>query len=510
LRSTKFGSQQRFAVYLVFSLAIVIRLMAISARPLWYDEAFSVLFASKGPAAMIGGTIGGTSEPAAEEHPLFYYTLLWGWMKAFGESPLAVRSFSVLLGIGIVALVYLLGRALFDDHFGLLAAGLVAISPFQVHYAQEVRMYALMTFLLVGATCALWMGTRSGRWGWWLLFGVCSALAQYTHNLAAFYLVPLVLTPLLMKDWRSLRAVILSGLGALLLYTPWLLRLPAQFAKIQGVFWIDRPSPARLVTALLTFVTNLPIPDNWLPIALFVTFSTVALALWHTLRVWRTWGRADEGVRIGLWLLYLAFVPPLFLFLFSQWQPVFIERALLPSGVIFLVWLVWAFSQTGMPKVIQFLAYSLLIGGMLLGIYSHVTYAGFPYGPYAELDAYLAENSSPDNVILHSNKLTMLTMVYYNRDLPQRYLTDPPGSGSDTLAPVTQEVLGLLADPDPDSAVGDAQRVWFVIFARAIDEYQSLGYSTHPQLEWLNSRFNLENISNWDELLLYTYVRERQ
>ena len=505
MSSAIIASKQRFAICFVIFLSLALRLIAISARPLWYDEAFSVLFASKGPAAMLEGTLGNANEPAAEEHPLFYYTLLWGWMKAFGESPLAGRAFSVLCGIGTVALAYLLGRALFDGGFGLLAASLVAISPFQIHYAQEVRMYALMAFLLMGATCALWMGTRSGRWGWWLLFAVCSALAQYTHNLAAFYLIPLALTPLLMRDWRSLRAVILCGLGALLLYTPWLLRLPAQFAKIQGAFWIDRPSPTRLVTTLLSFVTNLPVPDGWLPSAVFVAFFVVALALWQTLRAWR---RADKSVRIGLWLVYLAFVPPLFLFAFSLWQPIFIERALLPSGAIFLIWLAWAFGWTGMPKVIQSLAYSLLIGGMMLGVYQHVSYAGFPYGPYAEMDAYLAENSSPNDVILHSNKLTLLPMVYYDRDLLQRYLADTPGSGSDTLAPATQAVLGLLAAPDPDSAIGNAQRVWFVIFERAIAEYQSLGHSTHPQLEWLNSHFNLENSSNWDDLRLYVYVKE--
>ncbi|MBM3144538.1 MAG: hypothetical protein FJ010_06105 [Chloroflexi bacterium] len=494
----------RFAVYFVLALALLLRLLAISARPLWYDEAFSVLFAEKGPQAILAGTLG-SDEAASEEHPLLYYTLLWGWMKVLGETPPAVRSFSVLCGVGIVYLAYLLGRQLFDKRFGLTVAGITAISPFQIHYAQEARMYALMTFLLLGATCALWMGMRGGGWGWWLLFGVSAALGQYTHNLAAFYLLPLALTPLWMKDWRSSKAVVLSGLGALLLYAPWLMRLPAQFAKIQGNFWIERPSPSRLIATLLSFVVDLPVPEGWLPLALFVTFSIVALALWQT---WLAWRRRREGLRWGLWLFYLAFAPPVFLFLFSQWQPIFIERALLPSGVIFVAWLGWAFSWTKMPEAIRTLAFLLLVVGMLLGNYHHVSYTGFPYGPYAALDAYLARYASGEDVILHSNKLTLLPMVYYGRDLPQRYLADPPGSGADTLAPATQEVLGLIADPNPEAAVGESRRVWFVIFERAIEEYRDLGYSAHPHLEWLNSRFILEKISNWGDLLLYVYVKK--
>ncbi len=507
LRNPKFqvAAHQKWLLALILVSALILRLIAISTRPLWYDEAFSALFAARGPDTMLQGTLDVNQGQAAEEHPLLYYTLLWGWMGAFGDTPLVVRSFSVIFGMGTVCLLYILGKSLIDERFGLLIASLAAIAPFQVHYSQEVRMYALMAFLLMGATYSIWRGMRRGGLGWWLLFGLCSALAQYTHNLAAFYLVPLALTPLWTKDRRALRAALFSGLGALLLYLPWLLRVPAQFAKIQDNFWIQRPSPARLVTLLLSFVTNLPLPDNWLPFALFLTFFVVALALWQTFKSWRS---RDAGFQKGLWLFYLAFGPPILLFIFSQWQPVFIERALLPSGVIFLAWIGWALSQTGVLKGIQVVAFGLLVAGMVLGIYNHVEYAGFPYAPYAELDAFLAETSSEGDVILHSNKLSMLPMVYYDQDLPQRYLADPEGSGADTLAPITQTVLGLITEADMSTAVGNAREVRFVIFQRAIEEYQSLGHGTHPQLQWLNNHFNIKEISNWGDLRLYEYSKE--
>jgi len=499
------AAHQKGLLTLILISALILRLIAISTRPLWYDEAFSTLFASSGPVAMLQGTLGNFEGQAAEEHPLLYYTMLWGWMSAFGDTPLAVRSFSVIFGMGIVCLLYFLGKSLIDKCFGLLIASLAAIAPFQVHYSQEVRMYALMAFLLMGATYSLWRGMRRGGLGWWLLFGLCSVLAQYTHNLATFYLVPLALTPLWIKDWRALRAALYSGLGALLLYLPWLLRLPAQFAKIQDNFWIQRPSPARIVTVILSFVTNLPLPANWIPFSLFITLFVVALALWQTFKEWR---RREAGYQKGLWLFYLAFGPPILLFVFSQWQPVFIERALLPSGVIFLAWIGWTFSQTGVPKWMQLLTYGVLVAGMVLGVYNHAEYAGFPYAHYAELDAFLAERSSDDDVILHSNKLSMLPMVYYDQDLPQRYLADPEGSGADTLAPATQTVLGLVAESDISTAVGNAGEVRFVIFQRAIEEYQSLGHGTHPHLQWLNNHYNIKEISKWGDLRLYEFSKE--
>ena len=50
--------------------------------------------------------------------------------------------------------------------------------------------------------------------------------------------------------------------------------------------------------------------------------------------------------------------------------------------------------------------------------------------------------------------------------LEHRYLADPPGSGSDTLARATQQILGLFAEPEISAAVGDAAGVWFIVFPR--------------------------------------------
>jgi hypothetical protein len=65
--------------------------------------------------------------------------------------------------------------------------------------------------------------------------------------------------------------------------------------------------------------------------------------------------------------------------------------------------------------------------------------------------ASLGDQVGEGDVILHSNKLTMLPMTYYARlqgaAMPQRYVADRSGSGEDTLALPTQEVLGLIAAP---------------------------------------------------------------
>jgi 4-amino-4-deoxy-L-arabinose transferase-like glycosyltransferase len=501
---SKFGN--RISLSFVLILALVVRLLGISTRPIWYDEAFAVLFSEKGLKAMLVGTLtADVSGAAADIHPLAYYTLLGEWMKVFGESLVSVRMLSILLGLGIVVLAYSLLRNMFADaRLALVGALGVALAPFLVHYSQEVRMYALLGLSLTGATYALWQGLHSQKARWWVLFSACAALAQYTQNLAAFYLVPLALTPVFLRRWDKVKSTILAGIGAVVLYLPWLIELPAQFAKIQNAYWVERPTVSTIFTTLLTYVTNLPVDERWLPLALVVTLLVISLAIYQTYLALR---RKLFGARRGLWLAYLAFTPPMLAFIFSQWRPVYVERAFLPSGVMFWLWLAWALIATKLPRLLRIFSLALLTVGIALGLVTHLTYAGFPYGPYQSLDAYLDARFQPGDVIIHSNKLSALPALYFDRSLKQYFVADPPGGSTDTLAPATQKVLGFQASPSLETAVGSANRIWFIIFQESVDEATQAGLDTHPHITWLEDHFRHVSTETWGPLLLYVYIR---
>ena len=479
------------------------RLIGIASRPIWYDEAFAILFSEKGPGQMLYGTLAPTGVGSADIHPLGYYTLLWSWMKIFGESLIAVRMLSILAGTASVALVYLIAVELFDPKTAKTAALLMALAPFQIHYAQEIRMYAFLALWLLIATYAYLRGSASGKWRWWIVFGITAALAQYTHNLASFFLIPLVITSILKRDWKTARSVFFSGCFAILLYLPWLIQLPAQLAKIDQAYWVMKPGIDSLFTLLLVFTTNTPLPSEWVMPALILAILIIVFALMQTIRA----ERSGTFKASNLWVLYLSFAPPAFLFLFSQWKPVYIERALLPSGVFFCIWLAWTIHHTGLSKTGRGIMLAMIAVAFTIGIYQHVTYHGFPYGPFNEIDAYLKQRIQPGDLILHSNKLSMLPAVYFDRDLPQTFLADPPGSGTDTLAPATQEVLNIGAEPDIRSAVSRADRVLYIIFQQSIDEFIQAGKDTHPDIEFLVSEFNLESQETWNDIQILVFVR---
>jgi 4-amino-4-deoxy-L-arabinose transferase-like glycosyltransferase len=489
----------------VLILALVVRLMGIIYRPIWYDEAIAILLAEKGPSAMLLGTLSqDAGGAAANVHPLAYHTALWVWMMVFGQDLFSVRMLSILFGIGTVMLAYFLMRAMFNPRLALLGALGVALSPFLVHYSQEIRMYSLLAFFLVAATYVFWQGLHTNQRRWWIIFAFCAALAQYTQNLAVFYLIPLALTPVFLRRWDKVIMTIFAGVGALVLYLPWLVQLPAQFAKIQNAYWVEQPGMRNVITTLLSYVTNLPINDTWIGLALTVTLVVVALAGYQTFLAFRH--KLPEA-RKGLWLAYLAFAPAILMFLFSQWKPVYVERALLPSGVMFWLWLAWALTAAGLPRFLQLLSLGLLALGITLGLVMHLTYRGFPYGPYDVLDASLKSRVQTSDTIVHSNKLTVLPALYFDRSLTQYFVADPPGSATDTLAPTTQQVLGIEASPTVEVAVGEANRVYFIIFQKAIDEATEAGLTTHPQIAWLDAHFRRQNIETWGPIIVYVYAR---
>jgi len=400
--------------------------------------------------------------------------------------------------------VYLIACNLFNVKTAIIAAILVSILPFQVHFAQEIRMYSLLSLWLLIATFSFLRG-RTGNWKWWILFGISSALAQYTHHLAIIYLFPLALTLLIQKDIKTLKSVTLASVFAVVLYLPWLIYLPAQFSKVNTAYWVERPSVEKIFTLLLFYLPHLPLPNKLLLPGLIISTITVALAIFQTSLAKR---KALPNLNRGVWLAYLAFMPPLLLWLISQFVPIYIERALLPSHAIFCIWLAWAFTQTEMPKPVQTFGFGLIIVASAMGIFQHVTYAGFPYGPFSTLDKRIKAEYQQGDMIVHSNKLSYLPALYFDPETPQGYITDPSGSTIDTLAPATQEILHTQGYNDIKTATMDKGRIWFIIYQQSIDEFRSQGFQTHPDLEYLNTNFILTSIEIFDDVRLYIYTRK--
>ena len=139
IRSSYVSIKLRNAVLILLLLtAFALRLCRLDHQEIWGDEAHSAYVASLPLLSAVS--------PRTETNPPLYHFLLYFWVGLTGFSVFALRFLSLVLGVLTVPLVYRLARLAFGEMVGLLAALLCAISPFQVYYSQEARMYALATF----------------------------------------------------------------------------------------------------------------------------------------------------------------------------------------------------------------------------------------------------------------------------------------------------------------------------------------------------------------------------
>lgn len=490
-----------WAPIVILSLAFALRLFCLADKEIWYDEAFAVLYAEKEPAAIIYGTITPVEGAAADIHPLLYYFFLHAWM-GIGDTPFLVRFPSVVFGLVTISLVARLGRQLFAEKVGLLAALLTAISPFHIWYSQEARMYNLLCLVSLASIYFFIRASKSGNWLPWVAFGLFTGLSLYVHNLAFLILLTLDLVAVLRRQWHMLIRVAAANLLAVATFLPWLVLVPGQLAKIGQAYWIPRPGPGELVRTLMVFTFNLPVPNWLLPLCLFYSVLLLALVLCRTLRL-----AATDSLSAS-WATCLAlalfFLPPLLMFVVSQVRAVYVERAVLVSALLYYLSMSQAALRGRLPRLVTatLVPVPLLVGASLWYQYH---YDQFPRSPFRDANAYLRERLQPEDVIVHDNKLSLFPSRYYDRNLPQKYVGDAPGSPTDTLALPTQEVLGLLAQPDMAHAVGDAPRVWFVIFQRALDEAEELGIK-NPNKIWLDAHYRLTDTVTFRDLdvLLYT------
>jgi len=125
-----------------------LRFYAIGQKGLWLDEAFSVWLGWHRLPEMWGWIA------RIDQHPPLYYTLLNLWMR-LGDDASTVRMLSAMIGTLTIPVIFLLGRRLAGPGTGLLAALLLAVSPFHVRFAQEARMYALLALTAAAAMACL-------------------------------------------------------------------------------------------------------------------------------------------------------------------------------------------------------------------------------------------------------------------------------------------------------------------------------------------------------------------
>ncbi len=320
------AARQAVAAILLLVVWCTVRASSLPGS-LWSDEIASYWFA-KQPLSLLW-----SNWMVRETNPPLYYTILKGWMSAFGESDLALRGPSLLCGLFTAMLAGQVARERAGMAAGWFAIVLVSLSSAQIYYSLDVRAYALAE---LAALAALWSADRFVRsraddFGWraLALYILACSIALYSHTmLAVFWVITGSWTGLWLllqrASWRRRIAPWVAANAAVALLWSWWIRITLwQIGHPAGIAWITRPTlPVALRDVMEIYGPGPRFGAGGLFYFAWAGFGLVALLVLL---------QAIRRLRADFALVYpvAALSAPVLLYLVSFKTPVLIPRAFL-------------------------------------------------------------------------------------------------------------------------------------------------------------------------------------
>jgi len=128
----------------VLVVCVAVRFIGIGEESFWCDEEWSREVANLVAAHEVVGVCTPNYCPPA------YYLVLRYWRMLVGDSDIALRSLSALIGIAVVVSGAMLAARLWGARVALVAGACLALSADAVRYSQETRHYAMLALAGVG------------------------------------------------------------------------------------------------------------------------------------------------------------------------------------------------------------------------------------------------------------------------------------------------------------------------------------------------------------------------
>lgn len=479
----------------ILLLAYALRVAGLLSESLWIDEGYSWALANSRLADVVRGT-------AADQHPPFYYLVLWIWLS-LGRTLFSLRYLSALIGtLGVVAGAWV-GRELLGKRVGLVTGLLLACSPMHIWYSQEARMYILLALLVTFSAGFCWRLVRGERG--WLPYLICTVLALYTHYFALFVVLA---ENVFMLAWLGLsgrqdnrmpprQRLLYKWLGVqaalVLVFSLWL-PVAVYQARFHQMSWVAPPSLFKLAGTALAMVLG----DAGLG-----PLGAAALAALGAAIVWSAWreqraGRWEviEGYAFALnWLA----VPFATVALLSLIVPLFQVKQMLMLLPPLLILSAAALIRLPRPaQVVLTAVLAWLVVRSLGTMYQTETKDG-----WREAAAYLQSHYRPGDVIYLNPAAGALVLdAYLAGTLPREGY--PPEYDVRTGGWEGEPVTAAVAEREMTALAADYGRVWLVEFVPEFWDAQ--GY-LRAWLEENGSSVSEQRFSEI-EVRLYRFARE--
>lgn len=187
-------------------------------RSLWNDEFHTLHHASAVTFSDFLASLETGNHP-----PLAFLLVRWSH-ASLGDSHLALRCWSVVVGLLVLAMTWRVARRLPDPEGRAVAPWLVVLSSFTLMIFSEARMYGLLALAVLGLLETLLATFEGKSRGWWAALWI--PLGLYSHYYFWQYGLVLAVVVLgaaaLRPDLRQgVLRLIVPALVGLALFLPW-------------------------------------------------------------------------------------------------------------------------------------------------------------------------------------------------------------------------------------------------------------------------------------------------
>lgn len=221
--------------------------------------------------------------------PLYFY-LMHYWIAWFGTSEWILRFPSAFFGAASAVMIFLLGRELFTTFIGLVSSILLALSPEQIYFSQQARMYSLLALLLLLSTYIIVLTAKRSTNNWlYFVYALISIAGLYTHYEYVFCLAGQTAYVWIASrtQGHSKSRWLLTQLLTAAAFLPWILIGIAQKKTSPEIIaWVNgKLTPNLVLTELATKLTRMisvpELPFGWLSVVVtFVLLVLGGVSLW--------------------------------------------------------------------------------------------------------------------------------------------------------------------------------------------------------------------------------------
>lgn len=482
----------RALLLFIILLALALRLIRLGTYSFWADEAYNLVLSDDLVGIFFHGRFLST-------HPPMAYVLLFLWrMAGMGLNEWTIRALPALFGVLGVGAVYWLGKMLFDTRAGLLAAFILAVSPFHVLHSQDLKEYIYLPFFATLMVGFFYRAVMENRRRDWLLYGLTAGLCCYTE----VFVGPLLLTIncwflCLASSYRDrIKGWFLSNMLGALLFLPWLgmtlHKILTYMIHAEG-WWVPWPSPWGILFYFKTIAFGYAAIKPFFYIA-FLVFA--ALFAYGMYRAWR------QNKRTAMLVIMWAIMPVAFVYVISfVGQSIFLIRSMIPYSIA--VYLLVALALASLkPKFVRYgalVTVSLLCALGLGAHYLRVMHPHeFPHRPgihppkdYDLAARFIRDNIQENDLVVHTGIATWLPFYWYAfSDYPQHTgaYNEAFNDFIRTSTPVnTDDPVFLQLWPQVmENLVPGYDRIWLIYAEWEQDYLRGNPANVH---RWMDSRY---------------------